>query len=272
MATQEAIQSNQGIIQKYQQEINQLRDENAQSIHFPDEFLLRCLFSRNMDVIRASLLVSNAVRLHEDYNIMLDMKRLNMDVLGVSLGYVSRAKTLEGHHIIYNDIEKWNPRKVSYYDSNYNLTLLQGAVGWNDLAAAKAGIVVITDALVVNLHHIKEVTFSHKSTSISSTALTNYLPYNNKYNLVINASYGANICWKGASLVMPKQMVESMHFIRKGDKQTLAKYFSKEVIENELYKPTQADLEWSQQLATRYANYRNKLYQDIIKNLDRKDV
>ena len=266
MATDNDIRSNQQIVDQYQMQIQELKEDLPQEyevMQLPDEFLLRCLFSRNMDIKAAVKLVNNAVRLHIDYNVILDTKGVNMNILGVSMSYVSGVRTLEGHRVIFHDISKWNTSKGNYYDTNYCLTLLQGGIGWNDLSASKDGVVVVTDATVVNLYHIKEVTFNMKSSGISADALTNYLPYSNRYNVVINASYGADLLWKGASLVMPKQMVETMHFVRRGDNKTLSKFFSPEVIQKELYRPTQADLDWTREVIPRYAKYRNSLYSNI---------
>lgn len=264
MASEEARRSNELIVEEYCNQIQELREVLTTQVELPDEFLLRCLFSRNLDVLEAMKLVHNALRLHKDYDIMLDLKGVNMDALGVSLSNVSGVRTLQGHRVVFHDISKWDPYKVNYYDANYCLTLLQGAVGWNDLTACRDGMVVVTDATVVNFHHIKNVTLNNKSSGIAANALTNYMPYNNRYNLVINASYGADILWKGASLVMPKTMVETMNLIRRGDTQSLSKYFSAEVIRKELYRPTQTDLEWTRLVVPKYAKYRNSLYRDVI--------
>lgn len=266
MASEEAIRSNDKILDDYKQEIDELKTslpENLGLLKLPDEFLLRCLFSRDMNVAKTVTLIEHASHLHKDYEVILNLKGVNMDLLGVTTTYVSGAKTLEGHRIIFQDIAMWETSKGSYYDLNYCLTLLQGAIGWNDLSACRDGVVVVMDAAIVNFYHIKDVTLNMKSSNISATALTQYLPYSNRYNVVINASYGADLLWKGASLIMPKQMVNTMHFVRKGDRKTLSKFFSQEVIDNELYKPTAEDIAWTRDVAPRYAKYRNSIYNQI---------
>jgi hypothetical protein len=272
MDNKQTIQSNTFLIEhEYSKQIQEfqefLHSKDSKGVKLPKEFLLRCLFSRDFNFEECLKLVENALRLPNDYAIMLDSEGVNMDALGESLSFVRGVKTLQGHHVVFHEISRWNPYKVNYYDTNYCLTLLQGAVGWNDLSVARDGVVVVTDATVVNFHHIKNVTLNVRSTGIAATAITHYMPYNNRYNLVINASYGADLLWKGASLVMPKQMVDTMFFVRRGDDKTLSKYFSNEVIDRQLYRPTQEDYEFTKLVASKYSKYRTSLYHELSQEI-----